>query len=634
MPHFSTGARDDAIQRRYLEALIGYWSELGNNPISTVYAAPMIDMGECAVWCWDGRPYPAWPGRSDVWGDTANWEVGHWLNGRLGNASLGDLVRSICARSGIDPNALDVSRLADAVPGFVIAALESPRASIAPLARYFGFDAVESQGLLRFVPRGGASVTTIAAIDLVAADRPEGEDIEFTRGQETELPRVLKWRMLSADEDYEAVTVEARRVTVDSVRVQAEQFAIAHPPATADRNARRALFEAWIGRETATFALPPSRLALDPTDVVSIENDGRSLDFALTQIADGEARRVEASRRDQTVYGLPEGPSRGVSTVVPVVYGPPDAEILDLPQLSEDIPAYRPLAAVAASPWYGQAAIWRSASLDGFSLFSTASVPAQFGTLAATLAAGPSWRFDLANALLMDISSGSLQSVTDEQLFAGANALALETAPGIWEVLQFGLATIVTTGRWKLTRLLRGQSSTEDTIASSAPIGSRIVFLGASLVPLPVTEAELGMPWNWRIGPVDRAAGDAINLSISFTPQGRGLRPWSPVRIKGVWQGSGDIILSWLRRTRSLAGDSWNAPEVPLGEASEVYDVEVLNGGGSVIRTVAGIGTAAWTYTAVMQTADFGALVTNLRLRVFQNGQLGRGAPAETILTP
>lgn len=520
------------------------------------------------------------------------------------------------------------------MPGFVIAALESPRASIAPLARYFGFDAVESQGLLHFVPRGGASLTSITASDLVAADRPEGEDIEFTRGQETELPRVLKWRMLSADEDYEAVTVEARRVTADSVRVQAEQFAIAHPPATADRNARRALFEAWIGRETATFALPPSRLALDPTDVVSIENDGRSLDFALTQIADGEARRVEASRRDQTVYGLPEGPSRGVSTVAPVVFGPPDADILDLPQLTEDVPAYRPLAAVAASPWYGQAAIWRSASLDGFSLFSTASVPAQFGTLAAVLPTGPFWRFDMANALLVDIGSGSLQSVADEQLFAGANALALETAPGIWEVLQFGLASIVSTGRWKLSRLLRGQSGTEDAVAPSAPIGSRVVFLNSALVPLPVTEAELGMPWNWRIGPVNRAAGDPINLALAFTPQGRGLRPWSPVRIKGIWQGSGDIALTWLRRTRSLAGDSWNAPEVPLGEASESYDLEILSGGGSEVRTVSGIGLAAWTYTATMQATDFSGLVTSLRLRVYQNGQLGRGAPAETILTP
>ena len=146
--------------------------------------------------------------------------------------------------------------------------------------------------------------------------------------------------------------------------------------------------------------------------------------------------------------------------------------------------------------------------------------------------------------------------MTDEQLFAGANALALETAPGIWEVLQFGQATIVTTGRWKLTRLLRGQSGTEDAIVLSAAIGSRIVFLNSALAPLPVTETELGMPWNWRIGPVSRAAGDPINLALAFTPHGRGLRPWSPVRIKGVWQVSGDIAITWLRRTRALAGDS------------------------------------------------------------------------------
>ena len=73
---------------------------------------------------------------------------------------------------------------------------------------------------------------------------------------------------------------------------------------------------------------------------------------------------------------------------------------------------------------------------------------------------------------------------------------------------------------------------------------------------------------------------------------------------------------------------------MPLGEASESYDVEILNGVGSVMRTVTGLGLAAWTYTAAMQAVDFGALVTSLRLRVFQNGQLGRGAPSEAILTP
>ena len=141
------------------------------------------------------------------------------------------------------------------------------------------------------------------------------------------------------------------------------------------------------------------------------------------------------------------------------------------------------------------------------------------------------------------------------------------------------------------------------------------------------------MPWNWRIGPADRAAGDVLNLAATFTPQGRGLRPWSPVGVKATWLAGGDISLTWIRRTRALAGDSWTAPEVPLGEAFESYDLEILTGGGLLVRTVAGLGSAVWTYPAAQQVTDFGGPVTTLRLRIYQNGQLGRGAAAETVLT-
>ena len=223
--------------------------------------------------------------------------------------------------------------------------------------------------------------------------------------------------------------------------------------------------------------------------------------------------------------------------------------------------------------------------------------------------------------------------MTDDQLFAGANAIALETAPGIWEILQFGLATIVSTERWQLSRLLRGQKGTEDAIATTVPVGARVVVLSPALVCLPISEAELGMPWNWRIGPADRAAGDALNMATTFTPQGRGLRPWSPVGIKGVWLAGGDIALTWIRRTRALVGDSWNAPEVPLGEAAESYDLEILTGGGLLVRSVAGVSTPTWTYSAAQQATDFGGTITSLRLRLYQNGQLGRGAVAEAIVS-
>ncbi|PKP65853.1 MAG: hypothetical protein CVT86_03115, partial [Alphaproteobacteria bacterium HGW-Alphaproteobacteria-8] len=211
-PHFSRGWRDDAIQRAYLEATYLWWGEAANNPVSSVYGGRMVHVPECAAWTWDARPYPFFPELGDVWTDGANWRRGHWLTGRLGAVSLAALVRHLCLRAGMPEARIDVSGLWGAVEGYVITALESPRASIAPLARHFGFDAVETEGVIRFRLRGRAAIATIAPDDLVAPR--DGDVLELTRGQETELPQALKWQVARADEDYDAAVVEARRITV------------------------------------------------------------------------------------------------------------------------------------------------------------------------------------------------------------------------------------------------------------------------------------------------------------------------------------------------------------------------------------------------------------------------------------
>ena len=192
----------------------------------------MIATAETAAWTWDARPYPAFPARSDVWTDADNWRLGHWLNGRLGSVSLGSLVRELCRRAGLPDGQIDVSALADVVHGYLITALESPRASIAPLARHFGFDAVESEGVIRFQPRDRRPVATLGLDDLVAGSDADGEVLELVRAQETELPQALKWQLVRADEEYDAMSVEARRATGAALRVTSETFAIATPPAT------------------------------------------------------------------------------------------------------------------------------------------------------------------------------------------------------------------------------------------------------------------------------------------------------------------------------------------------------------------------------------------------------------------
>jgi len=635
-PHFSRGWRDDAIQRAYLEATYLWWGEAANNPTSIVYGDRMVHVPECAAWTWDARPYPFFPEMTDFWTDGPNWRLGHWLTGRLGSVSLAALVRHLCLRAGLPEDRIDVTGLWGAVEGYAITALESPRASITTLARHFGFDAVETEGVIRFVMRGRASVATLAPDDLVAAG--EGDVMELTRGQETELPQALKWQVARADEDYDAAQVEARRITVDTTRIASESFPMAVPPEEAERRCRRALMEAWVGRETAAFRLPPSRLALDPADAIRLEHDGRLLDLRLVSIADAEARGIEALRQDRATYDLPPGQARPSSLSRAVVFGAADAVLMDLPQLTEDQAAHRPLIAAHAVPWPGEIAVFRSPSTDGFELLTIFGTRARMGTLVSDLFAGPVSRFDLGNALVIDLLTGTLESVTDLTLFGGANALAIESAPGVWEIVQAGAAELLAPGRYRLTRLLRGQRGTEGAMANPAPAGARVVMLDTALASLPIAEADLGIPWNWRIGPASRAVSDETYIAQAFTPEGIGLRPFSVVHVEQPWRSPrapGDLTIRWTRRSRSLAADSWGGLEVPLGEELEAYEVEILDG--TTMKRVLSTATTSAVYTAAQQIADWGAPLGSgdtLDIRIFQLSALvGRGAPKTVTLT-
>jgi len=161
------------------------------------------------------------------------------------------------------------------------------------------------------------------------------------------------------------------------------------------------------------------------------------------------------------------------------------------------------------------------------------------------------------------------------------------------------------------------------------PAGARVVVLDNSLAALPIGLEDIGLAWNWRIGRAARPLSDASVTALTFTPQGIGLRTVSPAHLRAQLQADGALGISWIRRTRDLAGDSWVLPEVPLGEAVEAYDLEIRDPGGALLRTVGGLTAPGFTYTAAMIADDLGGAATLLTIRVFQIGLLGRGTPAE-----
>ncbi len=566
LPHFSRGWRDDAIQRAYLEAVALYWADASNNPTSSVYGGPMVDMSESAAWTWDARPHPFFPALDDVWADAANWQYGHWLTGRLGAVSLAALVRHLCIAAGMSSSEVDTSGLYGAVEGYVITSLQAPRAAIEELARFFAFDMAEIEGKLVFSMRGGGASRTFAEADLLRGE-DERRSFELGRAQENELPEALKWQVVRADEEYDAAQVEARRRIVASARIEATSLPFVVAPEEAERQCVRALAERWLEMETARFALPPSELALDAGDVIGLINDGRTLTYRITRVTDGAGRQVEAVRHERETYDLPPGAPRPSRPDQPTTTPSPLFGVMNLPQLNGEHVAHRPIAALWSSPWPGLEEVWRGPDANDLTLLTTATRRAFIGTLAADLPSGPVAIFDNGTEMLIDLFEGSVESVSDSALFAGANTFAVEIATDQWEIIQAANATLVSTGRYKLTRLLRGQRGTDALMVANVSAGARVVMLNDNVLELPTDLADVGLTFTWHARPSGADAAGGTTLSQTIT--GRGLVPFAPVWLAAAQaSGSNDLTLSWIRRDRDPSADSWDM-DVPMSETTE-----------------------------------------------------------------
>jgi hypothetical protein len=100
--------------------------------------------------------------------------------------------------------------------------------------------------------------------------------------------------------------------------------------------------------------------------------------------------------------------------------------------------------------------------------------------------------------------------------------------------------------------------------------------------------------------------------------------------MRGERNGSGDLTVTWVRRTRF--GSIWaDGADVPLNEESEAYEIDILDGP-SVVRTLSAA-TPSALYTAAAQTADFGAPQPSVSVKVYQlSATVGRGWPAAATL--
>ncbi len=318
-----------------------------------------------------------------------------------------------------------------------------------------------------------------------------------------------------------------------------------------------------------------------------------------------------------------------VSFSPPAIAGPPHVEILDLP-LARSSPAVLQYLAVFADPWPGRLAVWRALGAGAFEFQQYVDQPAILGGTENIFGPGVTGRFDRANHLDVKLSGGALSSVDQVSAFAGRNAMAIRGPDGCWEMFSFLNAQLLSAGRWRLCKFIRGHGGSESRAAMTIPAGASVVLLDSAIAPLTSSLSDLGQALTYRIGPADRDYADDAYVEFTATPGASSLKPYSPVRPRGRRTAAG-IEISFIRRGR-VESDAWEPVNIPLGEESEAYQIDIRSGN-NVVRTLSGNATSL-VYPQAQELTDFGAAQTQLDVEIYQiSAAAGRGFSLRTNIS-
>ena len=177
---------------------------------------------------------------------------------------------------------------------------------------------------------------------------------------------------------------------------------------------------------------------------------------------------------------------------------------------------------------------------------------------------------DERNVVTVQVN-GTLSSITLTAMLNGGNAILIGS-----EVLQYRDATLTAPNVYKLAGLLRGRQGTEWAIGTHA-VNDQVVLLTTNLRNTTHDASEIGALRHYK----QTTIGQPLELGemVAFTNTGARHECYAPCDITGGqhYPATDDWSITWKRRTR--LSDGWqDLVDAPLGETTERYDVEILDG--------------------------------------------------------
>lgn len=553
---------------------------------------------------------------------------------------LADVVSRRMLRSEfIEAGDLDVSQLTGNVRGYRIPGAQSIRSSIQPLQNAYFFDIFPSGYQIKCLPRGRAPVKTISGDDLDARLFGQAPSVELpmSREMDSQLPRKVIVRHLDAARDYDInEQYSPERISSQSVNIREYDLPLVLTPDEASQVAEVLQYAPWKERVALQFNLPPTHLDLEPADVVILETDKGTftvrldiLEYLSTGVVSVKSARLE----EVNAWTSSAVGGQGITPDGTIAFGgDSDLVLLDIPLIRDvdDEAGFAVAMAGQTSAWPGGVLMRSTDNEQTWDDLQSFSSPVTAGIARDPLTVHDSLVIDRDSTLTIDLFSEDmdLESITEAQLLQNRHWCAYG-ADGRWELIRFANQTLNADGSYTISTLIRGARGTE-RFTGTHQVGDLFVFLddddlafvGADLQFLRVERDYRGVTVGQDLDDVG---------STQFAYNGVNLKPLSPVHPAGTLNVN-DWDLSWVRRSR-LSTSWWTTGvERPLGEETESWEIDIMDGS-TVVRTLTAT-TNSVTYTSADQVTDFGANQTSMTARIYQmSATVGRGYELEHTFT-
>ncbi|UJQ21281.1 glycoside hydrolase TIM-barrel-like domain-containing protein [Wolbachia endosymbiont of Delia radicum] len=445
-PRYSNGEVSFLSQKIAIEGTLKKWQ-----------SSEMVE--KMFLWAWDARPFPYFPNLCDVWADCHNWQTGHWIQGKLSQLNISDVLSDLLQKTGLKSDQFDTSNVKGLLSGYVINDQQSVRSIIKMLQSCYFFDVVEQDSKLKFVQKGRGVTTGIPIGEMVFSNNSKLANIsQLDLNNKVNVVYFNRNFGYPIDVKYAELPKQGAAITVEIPLIMEE--------GEAQNIAEVLLYSSWQERNIYNFKLPIKYAWLVPSDVITILDGEKKHTVRIIKTKfESMSIQVIGVGYDHSIYKLsfPSTRSLMLKEYPPSHISKTIVEMIDLPDIKGNSASFTLIS--EEKNWKG-ATLFISYNDKDYKPIASTNKQSTYGYVMESTDEG----------LIVVLRFGNITSIADSNL-----ALVGK------EIVKFQNAELIDKNKYKLSNLIRGQEGTKEYQHTA---GEKFVLLDDSIISFEVQRGK------------------------------------------------------------------------------------------------------------------------------------------------